>query len=409
MGNIETCIRRSGEDNDLHVVVKDNLSTSSRGSAVNAFISACSPVASRWRTLTLSGEWDIDLNYGIGDILDQLLSHRLVLPRLDELRISQSHYDGMADSDDDDDDVAWFSSGDSDLTRDSWAVPNLRILRCTQYIPPESFPFTNITSFELNLILIPVTIELELEELLVFLSSMTNISEIDLKLINHDNAVNNVDQVIAFETIAACPSVTSFLLRLTDVSSPLGVNEALVPFMNALQIPNIQRLTIFIEWHSLTADKISGQLQDIIHTLLPDTATHRRLETLIVGLPIPDSDTWVIGAPKVWEKARSMMLDIPLEKIPQVSVLAVTTCGPVSFSYPLELRGGVSQPCSLRELRLHSCQNLDVGGLQRAVESLKDAGAWDALGRIVVERCELLDYGTAVGVIGTERLCFTRL
>ncbi len=54
---------------------------------------------SRWRTLTLSGEWDIDLNYGIGDILDQLLSHRLVLPRLDELRISQSHYDGMADSD----------------------------------------------------------------------------------------------------------------------------------------------------------------------------------------------------------------------------------------------------------------------------------------------------------------------
>jgi len=107
------CMRRSGEDNDLHVVVKDDLPKNSRDFAVNAFIGACSPLASRWRTLTLSGEWDIDLNYGIGDIFDQLLRHRLVLPPLDELRISQGHYDRMTDN------VAWLSNGDSNLTRDS--------------------------------------------------------------------------------------------------------------------------------------------------------------------------------------------------------------------------------------------------------------------------------------------------
>ncbi len=266
-----------------------------------------------------------------------------------------------------------FPAEDSDLTRDSWAVPNLRILRCNPIYPSRSFPFTNITSFELNLILIPVTIELELEEMLVFLSSMTNISEIDLKLINHDNAVNMWTKVIAFETIAACPSVTSFLLRLTDVSSPLGVNEALVPFMNALQIPNIQRLTIFIEWHSLTADKISGQLQDIIHTLLPDTRhtpssrnTHCRAANSRLR-HLGDWCTESMGESAVYDAGYS-----PRENTAGFCFGRNNVC-PVSFSYPLELRGGVSQPCSLRELRLHSCQNLDVGGLQRAVESLKDA------------------------------------
>jgi len=194
----------------------------------------------------------------------------------------------------------------------------------------------------LNLTLISDIVEYELEELLEFLSSMPNISQIDLSLISRENAIDTVDQDLAFVTIAACPSVT----------------------------------------------------------------THPRLETLNVGLPVPDSDASVTSAPKVWEKARFMMLDISLEKISQVSNMC-----PVSFSYPLELREGVNQPCSLRELRLRSCQNLDVGDLQRAVESLKDVGAWDTgtLGRVVVERCDLLDYGTAVGVTGTGRLRFMRL
>ncbi len=106
-----------------------------------------------------------------------------------------------------------------------------------------------------------------------------------------------------------------------------------------------------------------------------------------------------------------MTLNIPLEKIPHVSALNVTACGKVTFYRRRESDEAPVQPSSssLRELQLHSCQNMDVGGLQRAVQSLKDAGAWDKLDRVVIKKCNLLDYDATVEVIGKERLHFSEL
>jgi len=106
-----------------------------------------------------------------------------------------------------------------------------------------------------------------------------------------------------------------------------------------------------------------------------------------------------------------MALKIPFEKIPQVSILDVTTCSQISLSQLRELADGDPihlQPSSLREIRLHSCPNMDVGDLRQTIASLKDVGAWDTLNRVVIEKCDLLDYDSTVGVIGKERLYFTR-
>ncbi len=49
---------------------------------------------------------------------------------------------------------------------------------------------------------------------------------------------------------------------------------------------------------------------------------------------------------------------------------------------------------------------MDAGILQETIQSLKDVDVWEALNRIVIEKCDSLDYGAALEVVGNERLHF---
>lgn len=137
-----------------------------------------------------------------------------------------------------------------------------------------------------------------------------------------------------------------------------------------------------------------------MRAIVPHHSKHPYLETLTIKMPPPDVKFSIPALSDVPDEERHIKLTVPLDCIPQVSVLNVTTCGQVSFS-PLQVPDNNS--FSLRELQLRSCQNVDISGLQEAIRSLKGIGAWDTLGRVVIEDCDLLDYGETVGVVGTER------
>ncbi len=90
-----------------------------------------------------------------------------------------------------------------------------------------------------------------------------------------------------------------------------------------------------------------------------------------------------------------MALKIPLEKILQVFYLERdNTRSNILLSRTPESGGSTIQPGSLRELRLYSCRNMDIGGLQHAIQSLKDVGSWDALDRVAIQGCNLLSFET---------------
>ncbi len=147
--NIKRCIRRSGKDSDLHVVINYNRFISS--SALRNFLDTCSSSASRWRSLTLDGDWNMgdDQNlHSIGISLSQLLNqHSLVLPRLHELCLSERCLEKG--------DPSWVGFAPTFDASRPWATRNIRVLRCIQCIPPSSLPFTSLTSFTLSLNLLP--------------------------------------------------------------------------------------------------------------------------------------------------------------------------------------------------------------------------------------------------------------
>lgn len=235
---VKRCIRRSGDITGIHLIINDNVSV--QVPTVDAFIGVCSSVASRWRTVTLFGDWkkdwDTNNNYTLGGTMNKLLRNRLTLPCLHELSLIQSQFINF------DGEHTWFQSEDiQDGT--SWVTPNLRVLRCTQYIPPPSFPFNSIALFSLDLTLVPYNISDQMGELVGFLSSMTNISEISLGFtsLNNWNVITDLalhrDGPGSFH-----PAVTTFRLHLRGFDSPYYAQMMLGPFMDSLQMPNIKHL-----------------------------------------------------------------------------------------------------------------------------------------------------------------------
>ncbi len=241
--NIERCIHRSGNDSDLHIVINNNRMINF--SACDSFIGICQPSASRWRSLTLVGEWeeeDGDLN--LGDTLRQLLYRRhLVLPQLHELCLIQRHHNLTAGA------PLWYpSSGFPNFAR-PWVTPNLRVMRCTQYIPPRSCPFGSITHFILSLTLLPGDAYIQVEELCMFLTSMAGLTEFDLELQTHDSCTAGYDlrEDLEFVHPFLCASLTAFRLHVSGLSLPSGIYSLLTPFTEALQMPRLKHLSLSVD------------------------------------------------------------------------------------------------------------------------------------------------------------------
>lgn len=119
---------------------------------------------------------------------------------------------------------------------------------------------------------------------------------------------------------------------------------------------------------------------------------------------VDDTQSPPAPAPAPALKAFPKIQIIPLDTIPTVSTLTLTTCTPCVL-FTRESKVG-ARPNRLQELRLRGCELMEAGDLHAAVESLKEVEAWEAINRVVVEGCDLLKYDRALEVNGKKKLLY---
>lgn len=391
--NVKRSISRSGNNTDLSITINYVHSTSS--SALRRFMEACSSSAARWRSLTVDGSWDNE--DGPGSISDKVLQlmnqYHLVLPRLHELHLSESReevFDGMPGGQ-----PIWETFATNFAGVQAWEAPNLNVLRCTQYIPPPSFPFTSFTSFVLSLHLLPDAVPIQVGEMVAFLASKPNISVLGLEL--EFTEADSADNLTS--TSAVCPAVTSF--RLTASYVDHGAALLAGQIVKSLRMPKLETFALSVElWDVCDLANLAGLVPG---RMLPGPDNHPLLTSLTVNVGIYKHEPAFSS-----QASKFVAINIPLAKIPRVSSLCITTFGRVSFSRQRQRRKGrgAKGPSALREVQFISCVNMDVEGLRLAITSLKDVGAWDLLDRVVIKGCDLLDYDSTLEIVGKERLRF---
>lgn len=390
---VKRSISHSGKDTDLHISMEYSGDTST--TALHGLLNICSPTSSRWESLSVCGVWDgEDSDTTLGDELLCLMKQRhLVLPRLHELHLNEYFIDSSLDFAD----GTWISSTANFADIRPWEAPNLRIMRCTQHIPTPSFPFKSFTVFMLSLMLLPGYTPAQVEELVAFLASKPNISEIVLEL---DGIDFDLDEELDISAVV-CPAVTSFQYSIVNVDLD-SVQDVYGPILETLRMPKLQSFSLSVELLSFGTHTDDAAFPLLPSLLLPDPSYHPLLSSLIVNVRFPAFIETLISP-----ETRSLMIYIPLYKIPHVSTVYVTTFGQVSF-FRRRMGCYATGLSALREVQLISCVNMDVEGLRIAVKSLKDAGAWDMIERVVIKGCDLLDYDAALEAIGRERLRFSK-
>ncbi len=190
---LETFISRSGFNTDLHVVIH----VAPRYFNPHAFISVCWPTAQRWKTLTISEADDLQPNNATALFILKTIdrSYDLRLPHLQELYIGHHRVHGARV------DIRF---------RPSWTSPNLRALRCKDYIPSPSTSFASLSSIDLSLHLSSDIYGAQIEDLLSFLDSVPSVTDVNLQI--HGIVVIEFVEAIQFEDIV-CPSITSLTLH----------------------------------------------------------------------------------------------------------------------------------------------------------------------------------------------------
>lgn len=389
--NLELLISRGG-NTDLHIVIDYERDTNEV--ARHKLVSLCSHTASRWQSLSLCGRWE--WSDGVSTIYDKLpkLMKRphLVLPRLHELHLEDNRSE-----------PAWVFPRTNFANIPVWEAPSLRILRCTNNIPPPSFPYTTFTIFELSLNLYPDIFPRQAQKILAFLASKPNISEVIIELVTleYDDEEEEEEEIVVH--VVDCPAMTSFQLRLLEVSYG-ALSEIYGKVIKPLRMPQLQYFSLSVKPSYGIEELLESDIfPPPFSTLLPDPAHHPLLTSLTFELEIP-----AFSVTEASLEVRSILLDIPLDKIPHVSFLRLKTFCWVSFSRKPVIRQGEETLSSLRELQLQSCVSMDTEGLQRVVQSLKDAGAWDSLERVVIQGCDLLTCEAALEAVGEERLYFSK-
>jgi len=189
-------------------------------SAYAGFIDACLSVAPRWRTLTLSGVWDEeDEDISLARMLGDLIHGRIItLPRLRELCIMERSFNEASGN------LEWYYSADFSVCL--WNTPVLEVVRCTEYIPPSTFPFKSVTHFALSLTLMH-----------------TDVGE----QIHHRDADIRLGAKLHIAHLFICSSITTFRLRVSNFTLTRGPNNLLLPFVESLQMPHLENFLLTIE------------------------------------------------------------------------------------------------------------------------------------------------------------------
>lgn len=399
---LKTFISRSGTQADLNIFIHvprwdTNLSW-------ETFEEICLPTTSRWQTVTLGNlsrgciaepslQFDDDFGRIIGhevkETLCSLHDGDAQFPRLHELDILCHHINSIS-------------------TSLSWTSPNLHSLRCFYHLPYPSDTLSTVTTFVYKLYITHYKPTLKSQELLEFLLSMSNLSRFDLTLGNTD-CVELKRPV--YYSLAFCPSIRTFHLRLPGFKMTEGREAFIAGFLKALQMPNLEDFSISIglrvmeEDESKHAELLSGLSVALFPTHFDDNLSRlSSLSFLITHEPDPTDDT-----PQNVKNFPKMFI-IPLGRVPTVSTLVVTTCTQITFNRECHARPNGkklkinSKPSCLREIRFCGCEDLNIGDLRIAVHSLKGIGYWGALEKVTIEDCSALNYKEAVAVVGKEKL-----
>ncbi len=345
----------------------------------------CQPTTSRWKTLTLISP----RSWGFHDerLFDKemefamKLLHRedgALFPQLEELNICRKGVNSFQSQ---------FAL--------SWTSPNLRSLRCSNYLPLPSSVFSSVSTFSFSCshYLLREIRAAQVQNLPAFLAS-TSISSFELELYDVGLIPGGLIALGQF----ACPSITSFHLHLPEFQvskSPYGFRDGFITeFLQALLMPRLEDLTISIDFQNVDIGKIECTqfLNNFLHALLPAYLTDDRARLSSLNYEIKRDTNW-----RGPSEQFPIIFTIPLNKIPTVTTLTVTTFTQIIFTR----EGGddivgSSEPSRLREIRFSACEDMKIADFHSALHSL-DTDVWDALERVVVEDCPSLQHEEVFG------------
>ncbi|KLO06372.1 hypothetical protein SCHPADRAFT_986544 [Schizopora paradoxa] len=387
-------IARSGQDTDLHIQVHHGVPF--RRALEKESWDVCLAVAHRWKSLEVV-ELDFLVNFfgtkTIGDILKEMGGDYLDLPRLGELRIvhcRSTDSGGRADA------VRnpRFGNGQIKLP---WNTPNLRVLQLKNYTLSPSLALASLSSFTFVLELDSIC-TVQVKALLSFLVATPSITEFRLEACNFEALRVNSYQ---FDDVQ-CPSITSLGLTFTNYCFEERAERFAMAFTEAFHVPNIQQLSIAVcfnqKFFGREFDEEFGtqHFRKLSDALFPFNHKRPQLSSLICEILF---DPPPLTKFRISSDDLPGTFEIPLDRVPNLASLALTTFTQVRFS-----RERSVEPCRLRELHFQGCSRMD--GLA-AIQSLKDIGVWESVGRVVVEDCTSFKYEEALDAIGKERLRFS--
>ncbi len=351
---------------------------------------------SRWETLTLTTSSDVP---GFEDVLNSSEVEPVLkflhcedgprFPRLEELNIQCR--------------CGYFGAPRSRFAL-SWTSPNLCFLRCAQYLPFPSTVFSSVSTFSFMAFVQYLwsggESDSQAQRLLAFLASTPSISSFELELYDPGYIILGVQQLQE----CLCPAITSFHLRLPEFqvfrSEGRGRKRFITAFLPALRMPHLEDLTISIDLKNMDGSSaFANLLNNCSHVLLPPYLADP-------SAPL-SSLTYKLKCDANGEDHSHifpLVFAIPLDRIPTVSTLTVTTCtSQVLFSWDEDDTSGNSESCSLREIQFGGCKNMGIGDLRSAFHSLSTE-VWDVLERVVVENCRHLGYEKVLEIVGKEKL-----
>lgn len=408
----QTFISRSGSSTDFHVFIQ---TTQLRNRQKwDAFMDRCWQTASRWTSLTLTrlapdpcppsphyspDPYETEPEYDYAEHMDR---HRV--------RVMKNDMEFI---------VKAFNGGDrlvhtwrfprlfeldvqcGDLkTKLLWKSPKLQVLRYLGDLPKPSAVFSSVTTFHYE-----ITSSSVCCELLKLIASMPNITSLHLTLPS-TILKEDVEEPRYFPPSFLNPPVTFFRLLIPNFPFSTSQNgeRFIVAFLHALRIPNMEHFSVQV------GCKLTGAINRKTEAL---DGLSRALLPVYISEPLsrPSSVNFKIVKNGLCDrdpfKVPSWIFPIPLERIPAVSTLTFSTCTRVIFTREDHVGADIRrEPCLLREIRFSGCEQMEIEDLHLTVRSLKHAEAWDTLERIVVENCDLLEYESALEVVGMERLCY---
>ncbi|KLO16158.1 hypothetical protein SCHPADRAFT_938069 [Schizopora paradoxa] len=398
---LKAFLSRSGLNEEFHAFIHFDHRAIVLG--ISQFVLACHPVISRWRTLTLTQE-DRDqygesahLYYGgveknLEEFLTILSKNNLRLLSLEELDIRGHRGDRYG------------HGGNSGY---DWGS-NLRTCRCSYFLPTPSANFFSVSTFfttqdvwDADTSLVP---------LLEFLLAMPNLTTLGMELYDayapvHDLPFTNCER----------SSITSLHLQLRKFQlDEFEVGDSgIISFLEALRIPSLEELFISIGFRDLSDSEpdfidCTETLADLSRALLPSHLQNYNLMTSMFF------KIWVDGGtpprePQVRDPLDSRKLVVPLDRIPHVPSVTLSSFIPIVFAQDshsdnIGRKIDSSEQHRLRELKLVKCENLTSEDFKQTVDSLQSLDVWKDVVRVVVEDCSRLSQDEVVDVIGRERI-----